>query len=69
MLNSDFACASVLISYGALLGKSSPIQLMVMALIEIVIFTINEHIGLNVLNVGFHVSIIKELFVSGIICK
>ncbi|ELT93531.1 hypothetical protein CAPTEDRAFT_104921 [Capitella teleta] len=47
MLTSDFACAAVLISFGSLLGKASPIQLITMALIEIVIFTINEHIGVG----------------------
>lgn len=57
MLASDFACAAVLISYGALLGKTSPLQLIVIAIVEIVVFTANEHIGVNMLFVGiqFHV--------------
>merc|ERR1719167_130303 len=45
MLYSDFASAAVLISFGVVIGKTSPLQLIVMALIEIVLFTINEVIG------------------------
>jgi len=45
MLYSDFAAAAVLISFGVIIGTTSPLQLMVMALIEIVLFFINEVIG------------------------
>jgi len=45
MLNADFATASVLISFGVLLGTSTPIQLLIMTLIEIVLFNVNEVIG------------------------
>merc|ERR1712170_317431 len=45
MLSADFAAAAVLISYGAVLGKASPVQLIVMAFIEIVAFAGNEFIG------------------------
>lgn len=45
MLFSDFASATVLISFGVLIGKTSPLQLIVMSLIEIVLFTVNEVIG------------------------
>lgn len=45
MLLSDFAAAAVLISFGVVIGKTSPLQLIVMALIEIVVFTANEVIG------------------------
>jgi len=45
MLNADFATAAVLISFGVLLGTSTPIQLLVMSLIEIVLFNVNEVIG------------------------
>lgn len=47
LLTSDFAAAAVLISFGALLGKTSPAQLIVMALIEIVLFAVSEHLGLH----------------------
>ncbi|XP_033126027.1 ammonium transporter Rh type B-like isoform X2 [Anneissia japonica] len=55
MLTADFAAAAVLISFGALLGKVSPLQLIVMAFFEIIFFTINLYLGLDhikVLDVG-----------------
>ena len=56
MLLSDFASAAVMISFGVVIGKTSPLQLIVMALIEIVLFTINEVIGRKYLKVriSFH---------------
>jgi len=45
MLYSDFAAASVLISFGVVIGTTSPLQLIAMSLIEIVIFAMNEVIG------------------------
>ena len=50
MLTGDFAAATVLISFGAVLGKTGPIQLLVMALIEVILSQVNEHIGLEVLH-------------------
>ena len=52
MLTADFAAATVLISFGAVLGKTSPIQLIVMALIEVVLSQINEWIGLDIIGVS-----------------
>jgi ammonium transporter Rh len=52
MLTGDFAAATVLISFGAVLGKTGPIQLLVMALIEVILSQVNEHIGLEVLHVS-----------------
>ncbi|XP_041836713.1 rh50-like protein [Melanotaenia boesemani] len=42
LLNAEFACAVVLISFGAVLGKTSPVQLLIMALLEITVFSITE---------------------------
>ncbi|KAM6947292.1 rh50-like protein [Lycodopsis pacificus] len=42
LLNAEFACAVVLISFGAVIGKTSPIQLLVMALLEIPFFAVTE---------------------------
>lgn len=42
LLNAEFACAVVLISFGAVLGKTSPVQLLVMALLEIPFFAVTE---------------------------
>ena len=62
MLTADFAAATVLISFGAVLGKTSPIQLIVMALIEVVLSQINEWIGLDIIGVsllGFLLNIVS----------
>ncbi|XP_076366995.1 ammonium transporter Rh type A-like isoform X2 [Tachypleus tridentatus] len=48
LINAEFGSATVLISYGALLGKLSPIQLVVMCMIEITIFGCNEHLGVGI---------------------
>ncbi|XP_077114425.1 ammonium transporter Rh type B [Ranitomeya variabilis] len=48
MINADFCTGAVLISFGALLGKTSPIQLIVMTLFEVTLFGINEYIILNI---------------------
>uniref|UniRef100_A0A8C5R352 Rh family B glycoprotein n=1 Tax=Leptobrachium leishanense TaxID=445787 RepID=A0A8C5R352_9ANUR len=50
MINADFCTGAVLISFGAVLGKTSPVQLIVMTLFEVTLFGINEYIILNVLN-------------------
>ncbi|XP_073348953.1 ammonium transporter Rh type A [Pagrus major] len=49
MINADFSTATVLISFGAVLGKTSPVQLLIMTILEITIFSINEHLVVNVL--------------------
>ena len=51
MLFSDFAAAAVLITFGVVLGKTTPLQLIILSLIEIVIFTVNEIIGRKYLKV------------------
>uniref|UniRef100_A0A8C5H1P5 Ammonium transporter Rh type B n=1 Tax=Gouania willdenowi TaxID=441366 RepID=A0A8C5H1P5_GOUWI len=49
MINADFCTGSVLISFGAVLGKTSPIQLLIMAMFEVTLFSVNEYILLSVL--------------------
>ncbi|XP_005528831.1 PREDICTED: ammonium transporter Rh type A [Pseudopodoces humilis] len=44
MINADFSTATALISFGALLGKTSPIQMLILTLLEITIFACNEHL-------------------------
>lgn len=51
MIEADVAAAVVLISMGALLGRTTPIQLLVMALIEIVVYASNEYFQLELLMV------------------
>uniref|UniRef100_H2ZEJ9 Ammonium transporter AmtB-like domain-containing protein n=1 Tax=Ciona savignyi TaxID=51511 RepID=H2ZEJ9_CIOSA len=43
-LNADFACGAVLISFGAVLGVLGPIQLIVMAILEVVFYSVNEFV-------------------------
>lgn len=47
IITADFAAATVLISMGALLGKVSHMQLLVMAFIETILAQVNEWIGLK----------------------
>jgi len=49
LLVADFCSAAVLISFGAVIGKTSLTQLIIMAIFEVVIQGINEHIGLHYL--------------------
>ncbi len=51
MINADFSTATVLISFGAVLGKTSPVQLLIMTLLEITTFCINEHLVVGILGV------------------
>uniref|UniRef100_A0A8C7GSD4 Ammonium transporter AmtB-like domain-containing protein n=1 Tax=Oncorhynchus kisutch TaxID=8019 RepID=A0A8C7GSD4_ONCKI len=52
LLNAEFACAVVLISFGAVLGKTSPVQLLVMALLEVPIFALTEWAVLKYLKIN-----------------
>lgn len=56
LINADFCVAGCLIAYGAVLGKVSPVQLLVMTLFGITLFAVEEYIILNLL----HVSPIKH---------
>lgn len=48
----DFGAASVLITFGVLLGKVSPLQMLVVALIECVIYSLNVVLGYMVYKVA-----------------
>ncbi|XP_053704385.1 rh50-like protein [Synchiropus splendidus] len=52
LINAEFACAVVLISFGAVLGKTSPLQLLVMALLEVPIFAVTEWAVLEYLRIN-----------------
>ncbi|XP_057683527.1 rh50-like protein [Corythoichthys intestinalis] len=52
LINAEFACAVVLISFGAVLGKTSPLQLLVMALLEVPIFAVTEWAVLKYLKIN-----------------
>ena len=44
MINSLYAVAAVLISFGGVIGKTTPTQLLVMVLVELVFYSINNRI-------------------------
>ena len=44
---ADFVAAAVLISFGAVLGKTNPTQLIIMAFIEVALQSANEFLGLR----------------------
>jgi ammonium transporter Rh len=50
-LTADFCAAAVLISFGAVIGKASLSQLIIMATVEVVVQSVNEHIGVHYLKV------------------
>nr|CAD7405603.1 unnamed protein product [Timema cristinae] len=48
LLSADVATAAILISMGAVLGKTTPLQLLIMGFIEMIVFTANEYLGIEV---------------------
>eukprot|EP00117_Sycon_ciliatum_P005122 scpid50210/ scgid9199/ Ammonium transporter Rh type B-B; Rhesus blood group family type B glycoprotein B len=48
LLTADFAAAAVMITFGAVLGKVSSTQLLVIGLMEIIFFSVNEMIGVKI---------------------
>lgn len=49
LLSADVAVATPLISMGALLGKTTYIQLVFMGILELIMFTVNKYVGEHVL--------------------
>ena len=49
MVTAEFAAATVLITYGAVLGKVSRLQLLVIGTLEVVFYAINEIIAVKFL--------------------
>ncbi|XP_063959335.1 ammonium transporter Rh type A-like [Lytechinus pictus] len=49
MLLADFTSATILISFGAVLGKTSPLQLILMAFFEVIFSLVNEFIAVEYL--------------------
>eukprot|EP00659_Diplonema_papillatum_P004385 gene4385-6788_t len=47
LIAADFGAAAVLISFGAVLGKAGPAQLLFMGLCEIFLYSLNEAIGVG----------------------
>eukprot|EP01005_Ploeotia_sp_CARIB1_P001407 NODE_33_length_2312_cov_386.715789_g32_i0.p1 GENE.NODE_33_length_2312_cov_386.715789_g32_i0~~NODE_33_length_2312_cov_386.715789_g32_i0.p1 ORF type:complete len:541 (+),score=94.95 NODE_33_length_2312_cov_386.715789_g32_i0:71-1624(+) len=54
LLVGDFAAAAVLITFGAVLGKVSPLHMLLLGLLEIIFYSVNQNISLkmNIADVG-----------------
>ena len=52
LITGDFAAACVLIAFGAVLGRTSTLQLAVLACLQIVFFSLNEHLVVHTFNVA-----------------
>lgn len=52
LINADFCVGSVCVAFGALLGKVSPLQLLIMTLFQVTLFSVNEFILLSLLKVS-----------------
>ncbi|KAG9352331.1 hypothetical protein JZ751_020744 [Albula glossodonta] len=50
LINADFCVAGCLIAYGAVLGKVSPVQLLVMTLFGVTLFAVEEFIILSLIH-------------------
>ena len=51
IINAEFAAATILISFGAVLGSTSPSQLLFMIIMETIFAKLNEYLALNKLRV------------------
>ncbi|XP_012867278.1 PREDICTED: ammonium transporter Rh type C isoform X4 [Dipodomys ordii] len=49
LINADFCVASVCVAFGAVLGKVSPVQLLIMTFVQVTLFSVNEFMLLNLL--------------------
>jgi len=58
----DFAAGAVLITYGVLLGKVNPLQMMLIATLEIIFYTINEVISLRMAITDLGGSMVIHMF-------
>ncbi|XP_066921706.1 ammonium transporter Rh type A-like isoform X2 [Clytia hemisphaerica] len=65
LMTSDFTSAVVLISYGAVLGKISRFQILVMAILECVVFAVSESVIMKYLGISdIGGSIVIHLFAA-----
>lgn len=55
IIEADISAAVVLISMGALLGRTTPIQLLLMSLIEVIVYAANEFCQLELLKVYIYI--------------
>ncbi|KAM9623071.1 ammonium transporter Rh type B [Morphnus guianensis] len=51
MVSADFCTAAILISTGAVLGRVNPVQMLLLTLMGVILFTLNEYILLSLMGV------------------
>lgn len=51
MINADFSTATALISFGAVLGKTNPAQMLLLTFLEITVFAGNEYLVTEIFKV------------------
>ena len=49
MISADFSAAAVLITFGAVLGRASPFQMIIIAFMECIFYSANEALNINVI--------------------
>ncbi|KAL1774181.1 ammonium transporter Rh type C [Sigmodon hispidus] len=49
LIEADFCVASTCVAFGAVLGKVSPVQLLIMTFFQVTLFSVNEYILLNLI--------------------
>ena len=49
MIGADFTAAAVLITFGAVLGRASPFQMIIIAFMECIFYSANEALNINVI--------------------
>ena len=47
LIDGNFAAAALLITFGALIGKAGPLQLLLLALLEVIVYNANLHLLLK----------------------
>ncbi|NXF53923.1 RHBGB protein, partial [Oceanites oceanicus] len=52
MVSADFCTATILISTGAVLGRVNPVQMLLLTLLGVTLFTLNEYILLSLMGVS-----------------
>lgn len=52
MVSADFCTAAVLVAAGAVLGRLNPVQMLLLTLLGVTLFTLNEYILLGLLGVS-----------------
>ncbi|NXX21762.1 RHBG protein, partial [Podargus strigoides] len=52
MVSADFCTAAVLVSTGAVLGRVNPLQMLLLTLLGVILFTLNEYLLLSLMGVN-----------------